>query len=343
MGYKNKYLIIITGLIVVFFLLSCEQTKPSRFESVLGTVCVITLYEQGYDRIYNDIFSRIKEIEDLMSVNIQSSDISRINAAAGIEAVQVHADTFKVIQRAVFFAEASDGVFDPTIGPLVSLWDIGENPRIPSQHEIEDILPLINWRNIKLDTQTNSVFLKYMGMALDLGAIAKGFAADEAAKIAKTNGITAAILDLGGDIVILGEKKDKSPWRVGIQSPHEVQNTPIGFVQITDKLATVVTSGIYQRFFEAHGKHYHHIFSPSNGYPVDNDLLSVTVISDISMDADALSTAIFVLGYEKGMALLELFPKAEAIFIFKDNNIKTTAGTNFILTDTGFVVRSNIF
>ena len=270
-----------------------------------------------------------------MSVNIAASDVSSINAAAGIAPVQVHEDVFKVIERALFFAEISGGAFDPSVGPLVSLWGIGgKNPRIPSQAEIDEVLPLINWRNIELDRRTHSVFLKRQGMALDLGAIAKGYAADEAAAIVKSARIKRAIIDLGGNIVTCGEKKDKNPWKVGIQNPNEKRGAYIGIVQVTKQ--SVVTSGVYERFFEEGGVRYHHIFSPSIGYPAENELLSVTVIANNSIDADALSTAVFVLGYAKGKALIESLSETEAVFVFKDLSVRKTPGADFILTDKTF-------
>ena len=331
MGYKLFYIFIILSLC------SCTRTQYSRSELALGSFCTVTLYEQGSRAVYNDIFTRIREIENLMSVNIPSSDISRINAAAGIEPVQVHEETFKVIERALFFAQLSGGAFDPTIGPVVSLWDInGKNPHIPSQEEIDKMLPLINWRNVELDAGSNSVYLTRRGMAMDLGAIAKGYAADETAIVIKNAGIKRALIDLGGNILIIGEKTDKKLWGVGIQNPLEDRGSVIGVLHISGK--TVVTSGVYERFFEKDGKRYHHLFDPSHGYPARNGLLSVTLITDVSMDADALSTSVFVLGYEKGLSLLKTLADTEAVFVFEDKSIRTTDGVNFTLTDKSFRV-----
>jgi len=336
----NKYrlsLCVLCGLLLIYNLsvLSCERPEHSRADVALGTVCTVTLFDQGKSSIYNDIFKRISEIENLMSVRIPTSDISRINAAAGIKPVQVHEETFKVIKRAVYYAELCGGAFDPTIGPLVSLWGFyNDNPRIPSQEEIDIVLPLINWRNIELDPETNSVFLTQHNMTLDLGAIAKGYAADESARIAREAGITAAIIDLGGDIMLLGVKKDKSLWKVGLQNPDEDQGFTIGYLQIPE--SSVVTSGVYERFFIEEGIRYHHIFQPSDGYPVNNGLLSVTIIAKNSMDADALSTAAFVLGYQKGRVLIESLPSVEAVFIFQDYTIRTTTGVNLVITDKSF-------
>jgi len=324
----------------LFFLLilcACVRTDPSRAEFTLGTVCQITLFDQANERVYREIFDRIREIENLMSVNIPGSDVSRVNAAAGIEPVQVHENVYTVIERALYFAQLSGGAFDPTVGPLVSLWGIGgDNPRVPKQQEIDFALSLINWRDVELDPVTRSVFLKRRSMALDLGAIAKGYAADEAAAIIKNSGIKRAIIDLGGNIVTLGENKDKRPWRVGIQNPIEGQGRGayIGVLQVTEQ--TVVTSALNERFFEENGYRYHHILSTSDGYPAENGLLSVTIIAHNSMDADALSTAAFVLGYEKGKELIESLPDTEAVFILNDLTARKTTGADFTLTDQTF-------
>ena len=344
-----KFFLLTYVLFGIFFPVSCSRTESSRSEFALGTVCSITLFDQADRRVYREIFKRIREIENRMSVNIPASDVSRVNAASGIEPVRVHEDVFKVIERAVYFAEITGGAFDPSVGALVTLWGIGgENPRVPTQEEIVEVLPLVNRRNIELDRTTRSVFLIRRGMALDLGAIAKGYAADEAAAIIKNAGIERAIVDLGGNIVILGEKKDKSPWRVGVQNPNEGRGVFIGVLQITETAAgplagegslsaqSVVTSGVYERFFEKGGRRYHHIFSPSNGRPAENDLLSVTIIAANSMNADALSTAVFVLGYAKGSALIEAQSETEAVFIFKDRSVRKTTGADFILTDKTF-------
>lgn len=332
-------------VLIIFF--SCSQIEPSHTEFALGTVCSVNLFEQGSKTLYDEIFNRICEIENLMSANIRSSDISRINAAAGIQPVNVSEETFFVIKSAVYIAMLSNGAFDPTIGPVVSLWGIGSaGEHIPYNYEIENLLSLVNWRNIELNESANSVFLTKHGMELDLGAIAKGYAADAASDIVKKAGIKRALIDLGGNIIIAGEKKDKSPWRVGLQNPYKTRGETIGYLQITMPqdsqsltVKTVVTSGVYERFFEAEGNRYHHIFSPSLGFPVQNGLVSVTVTADVSMDADALSTAAFVLGYEKGSALIESLAGIEAVFVFEDRSVRLTSGADFILTDNTFSLK----
>jgi thiamine biosynthesis lipoprotein len=313
----------------------CVRAEPSATEFVLGTVCSVTLYDQAKTQVYIDIFRSLREIENHMSLNLPDSDVARVNAAAGIAPVRVHDDVFDVIERALFYAGISGGAFDPTVGPLVSLWGIGgDNPRVPSQAEIDAVLPLINWRDIELDRGRRSVFLKRPGMALDLGAIAKGYAADKAAAIIKEARLKRAIIDLGGNVLTYGEKQDREPWRVGIQDPLDTRGAYIGIVE--GRAQTIVTSGVYERNFEADGVLYHHIFSPFDGYPVNNGFLSVSIIADTSIDADALSTAVFVLGYEKGLALIESLKGIQAIFVFEDLSVRKTEGVNFILTHNAY-------
>ena len=316
------------------------EVQPVRAEFVIGTVCAVTLYHYANEQVYRDVFARLREIENLMSVNISDSYVARINQAAGLEPVEVPDDVFTVIQRALYFAELSGGAFDPTIGPLVSLWDIGgDNQRVPSPQEIAAVLPLINWRDVELDAGQQTVFLRRQGMALDLGAIAKGFAADEAAVIIREAQINQAIVDLGGNILTIGVKQDGTPWRVGLQNPLENRGAYFGIV--TDWENTVVTSGVYERNFIFDGTVYHHLFSPTVGYPVRNGLLAVAIVAANSMDSDALSTAVFVMGYERGMALIESLDGVEAIFVFEDMSIRKTGGIDFTLTDEEYRLLSD--
>jgi thiamine biosynthesis lipoprotein len=313
-------------------LTGCRRGPPSQAEFVLGTLCTVNLYDQGRSAVYEEIFSRLREIEGRMSVTLRGTDVDRINAGAGVEPAAVHPDVFEVIELALHYAELSGGAFDPAIGPLVSLWDIGgDEPRLPSEEEIDALRPLVNWRDVELDREKLTVFLKKPGMALDLGAIAKGYAADEAAAVLQKRRIKRAIIDLGGNILVYGEKRDRSPWRVGIQNPLDSRGSYIGILEIGDQ--TVVTSGVYERFFEADGVRYHHILSPTGGYPVRNGLLSVSIVTRRSIDADALSTAVFVLGYERGRALVESLEGVGAVFVFEDKSIRLCGGAAFILTD----------
>ncbi|MCL2382026.1 MAG: FAD:protein FMN transferase [Treponema sp.] len=311
------------------------QADPFRVEFALDTICVVFLYDQANDEVYDAIFARIHEIERRMSAYLPDSDISRINAAAGIAPVRVYEDVFDVIERAVHFAEISGGAFDPAIGPLVSLWAImADDPRVPSPEEIAAVLPLVNWRDIELDRQQRAVFLRRPGMALNLGAIAKGYAADEAMAIVREARLERALVDLGGDVMTFGVKLDRTPWRIGIQNPLGERGDFIGVLSGWDM--AVLTSGVNERFFERDGVRYHHLFSPFDGHPARTGLLSVTIISGSATDGDALSTAVFVLGYERGRALIESIEGAGAIFVFEDRSVRVTGGVDFVLVDPEF-------
>ncbi|WP_041396320.1 FAD:protein FMN transferase [Gracilinema caldarium] len=327
--------IILLGSALIF--VSCTKPMPAQTEYVLGTLCTINLFDKGSSELYRTLFTRLREIENHMSVNKEGTELDRINTAAGRESVHVTADVVEVLAAALRYAELSDGAFDPTVGPLVKLWGIGsDNARVPKEHEIVHVLPLINWKDVVLDVQAKTVFLKRPGMALDLGAIAKGYAADEMARILKSNKVERAIIDLGGNVLAYGEKQGGKAWRIGIQDPTGERGAYVGILEIKNK--TMVTSGVYERFLLQDGIRYHHILSTQTGYPVQNGLLSVTIIGDHSIDADGLSTTVFALGYEKGRALLESLGNVEGIFIFEDGSLRATSGarSSFSLTSDNY-------
>jgi thiamine biosynthesis lipoprotein len=301
-------------------LIGCKRPLPPQSEFVLGTVCTINLYERGTAPLYRSLFARIREIEGMMSANQAGSDLDRINQNAGLAPVPVGPELITVLSRARYFAELSGGAFDPTIGPLVKLWGIGTDAaRVPAEEEIRAALDKVNWRDLEIDAAAGTAYLTRPGMALDLGGIAKGYAADAAAALLREAALPRAVIDLGGNIFALGEKAGGKPWRIAIQNPREARGTYIGVVEVRDR--TVVTSGVYERFLETAGRRYHHILSTADGYPADPGLLSVSVIAENSMDADALSTTLFVLGCERGQALAESLG-VEAIFVFEDLSIK---------------------
>ncbi|MDR3171849.1 MAG: FAD:protein FMN transferase [Treponema sp.] len=329
-------------LVPVFFSLAgCTESPSSQSAFVLGTLCTVNLYKQGSAALYSAVFSRLQAIEALMSVTLTGSDVDLINQNAGHEPVKVHDEVLAVLETALQYAELSGGAFDPTVGPLVKLWDIGsETPQLPSEVAIREALSRINWRDVFIDRAAGTVLLKQPGMVLDLGAIAKGYAADEAARILKEARIDGAIIDLGGNIFAFGAKegdnRDTVPWRIGVQNPLDERGTYIGVLTVQHK--SIVTSGVYERYADINGVRYHHILSTKDGYPVDNGILSVTIVAASSMDADALSTTVFTLGYEKGTALLADLDKVEAVFVFTDKRIRLTKGaaSMFTLTNTEY-------
>jgi thiamine biosynthesis lipoprotein len=333
---------------------SCAKAPPAQMEFALGTLCWVNLFEDGSDTLYARIFSRIREVDRTMSVQaadfqelltaplpgVQNRSLSGntaalvsgvvlINENAGRKAVQVRDDILEVLEQALHYAALSDGAFDPTVGPLVKIWGIGtDHQRLPPDVEIAEALNLVNWRDLEIDRSAGTAFLKRPGMSIDLGAIAKGYAADEAARIAREAKVRRAIFDLGGNIFALGarsgSRNEAVSWRIGVQDPLRERGAYIGVLPVQNK--SIVTSGVYERFFEVEGRRYHHILSTVNGWPVQNGLLSVTIVTENSMDADALSTAVFAMGYEKGFALIESLPNVEAVFVFEDRTVKITEG-----------------
>ncbi|KAA8667747.1 FAD:protein FMN transferase [Clostridium sp. HV4-5-A1G] len=327
-------------MICIIPLSSCSDigSEPmSRTEFMLGTICTITIYDHESKTTLDEAFSRVKQIENKMSVNKSGTEVDNVADAAGKNFVKVSDDTFYVLEKGKYYSEQSSGVFDITIGPLVKLWGIGtDHARLPSQKEIDEKKSLVNYKNLLLDEKGKRAMLVKPGMSLDLGGIAKGYAADEVVKVLKKNGVEHAIVDLGGNILTINGDPDGKPWNIGIQNPFKARGTPIGTIGVTNK--TVVTSGIYERYFEKNGKKYHHILNPFTGYPMDNDLASVTLVTDVSLNADAMTKNIFYLGLDKGAEYVKNISGLNAIFITKNKEVYVTEGlkNNFQLTDSSF-------
>ena len=315
-----------------------KKDKYERSEFVLGTIVTVKLFEDGSEALLDRVFERMTEIEDHMSFNSSESEVISINAAAGEKPVQVSEDTFEVISTAIKFASQSEGQFDPTIGPLVKLWGIGsEGAAVPSDTDRKKALELTDWNEVELNGYEKSVYLKKKNMMLDLGAIAKGYASDEVVRILEEASVSRAIINLGGNVYAYGEKADGSSWRIGIQNPFSTRGEYIGIIDLKNK--SVVTSGIYERFFEADGKKYHHLLNTETGYPIENELASVTIISESSINADAMSTILFSEGVEGGIEFLEkYYPEVDAIFITRDKEVYSTDLSDYEVkwTDTSF-------
>ena len=329
---KRIYILIL--IMIMSILVGCsneiKETTPIKVtEFVLGTIVDIQIYDEKDQEAVKLVTDRLREIEALMTINKEESDLQNLNKS-GAEGYVVNKETYKVIEDSLKYAEMSNGMFDPTIGPLIKLWNIGtDDARVPEQTEIESALPLVNYKNVKL-IEGNKVVLKEKNMIIDLGSIAKGYAADVAVEILKENKVERAIINLGGNIYALGDKGNGDPWKIGIQDPFSDRGEYLGVVSIANQ--TVVTSGIYERYFEEGGKRYHHIINPNTGYPVNNELASVTIVSDSSIDADALSTTTFVMGRDEGLKLIESIDNCEAIFVTKDKDIIVSSGlkNNFV-------------
>lgn len=318
-----------------------DNTKPVvKTNFLLDTLVKISAYGPEASGAIDDAFGRISDIQEKMTVNEDTSQVISINKASGKEGVIVDDETFAVIERGIFFSELSRGRFDITIGPLVKLWGIGtDRARVPSEEEIETAKILTDYTEVSLDNNLKEVLLNKESMGLDLGAIAKGYAADAAKEVLVGRGVKHAAIDLGGNMMLIGTKPDGTPWKIGVQDPFKPRGNVFATLDIIDK--TVVTSGIYERYFESGGKRYHHILDPKTGYPVDNGIASVTIITEKSIDADGLSTSVFALGLEMGMKLADEIPGVSAIFITKDKKVFVSPGVkdyNFTITDDSFKI-----
>jgi thiamine biosynthesis lipoprotein len=335
-------------LLAATLLCGCSRASDSKSVSASGfyfdTIITITLYGTEDQSPIDACFSLASHYEDLFSTTISDSEVSQINANAGSDTyVTVSDETLDLINAGIAYGKLSDGCFDITIGKLSSLWDfsdIAENldtpdneadaSLLPDPEEISRLCSHVNYENIRIDG--NNVLLTDPDAAIDLGGIAKGYIADRMREYLNEQGYHTGIINLGGNILTLGSKKSNSDYSIGIQMPFGESGEVIGVVGLPD--GSVVTSGVYERYFTVDGKRYHHILDVNTGYPCDNNLYEVTIISTSSMDGDALSTTCFVLGLEKGLQLIESLDETEAVFVTSDYEIYTTSGIGDTITFT---------
>jgi len=289
----------------------------------MGTVVEITLVgeeEQIARKAALQAFQEIKRIEYLMSPWIESSDVSRINRSAGKEWIKISSETIEVIKKAQEVSELSGGGFDITVSPLVQLWRKAREKGIPPpMQEIKENLSLVNFRDVTFNSE-GRVFLKKEGMAIDLGGIAKGYAVDKAFELLRDLGYKNLIVNAGGDLRV-GGSKPEGPWSIGIQHPRDPEKI-MARISVSD--TAVATSGDYEKFFIHQGKRYHHILNPKNGSPAE-ECQSVTVLHNEGARADALATAIFVLGPEKGYSVCQRQKGVDCLIVDKEGKITFSA------------------
>lgn len=329
---------------IVILATGCTPKNSNQYISdntfLLDTIVNVKIYDYEDEEIFKEVFEDIKDLEDLLSVHREGSDPYNINQKAGKEWVDISKETLEVLTTSQKIADLSNGYFDVTIGPLVSLWAIKPpEGHVPTPSELKDTLALTNYKKLRIDTKNSKAFLEEENMAINLGAIAKGYIADQVKENLVDKGITSGIINLGGNVVILGSKPDGSDFKVGIQNPGSERDDYLGTVEISDK--AVVSSGTYERYFEYEGKRYHHILNPYTGFPQENSLIGVTVIADDSTYADAMSTTLFLLGLEDGLSLAEGMNKIQAIFVTKDKKVYVSSGLKAIFElekDTEYVL-----
>ena len=318
----KKMLAVLIALMLMCGCANAQSTKPlARQDFMLDTVISISLYDNQDDAILDGAFALCEEYEQLFSRTISTSDVYRINHSDGAP-VEVADATAELLCIALEYARLSGGAFDPTIEPLVTLWDImADEPHVPDAGAISAALARVDWTKVSVDG--NVVTLR-AGMGLDLGGIAKGYIADKLREYLSENGVDSALINLGGNVLTLGGKPDGSNFTIGVQKPVGQNSDILGACRL--KGMSVVTSGIYERYFVENDRLYHHILDTKTGYPVENELYSVTIISPTSTDGDALSTICFALGSEDGMALIETLDGIECVYCLSDGTLLFSSG-----------------
>lgn len=291
----------------------------------LGTVINLTVAEPATEADLEAGYKLIQRFEDKLTVNRDESEVMTINHNAGIKAVAVPDDTYELIKLAVLVSRKHLG-FNVAIGPLVKLWKIGfKGANKPSDDDIKQRLKLIDPERIELNDDLQTVFLKDKGMEIDLGGIAKGYIADKIKKLWLKRGVKTGIIDLGGNVLLVGPSvHSDGMWNIGVQNPIKPRDVSLGVVHIPAK--SIGTSGIYERKLVIDGHEYHHMFDSKTGYPIKNNLASVTIVSDKSVDGEIWSTIGFYQGIEKGKALIEQQAGIEAVFITKELEAIPTSG-----------------
>lgn len=332
---KRLKTIIFITLIIPAIIISqsgCGSEEPvSKTSYYLDTICQIDIYsmdEEAANDAIQGAFKLCSEYEKLLSKTMEGSDIWNINHAEG-KAVKVDDKTIEVIEKGIYYGDLSKGRFDITIGKVTDLWDFhAEEPKVPDAEDISDALSHVNYKAIAIDG--NKVKLNDPDAQIDLGGIAKGYICDKVSEYLASQGVESGVVSLGGNIAAIGLKNGKDKWKIGIERPYSDRTEIVGLVEAEDM--TVVTSGVYERCFEQDGKVYHHILDIDNGYPVENEVESVSIISALgkSVDCDGLSTICLALGVEEGKALIESIDGIEAVFIDSEDNITCTEGAGFI-------------
>ncbi len=306
-------------IIMSLVLSSCKSEDKKTSVSFFAMDTYMTIEAYGGDEgAAQKAKERVTELEKLFSVTDENSEIFKLNSAGTAE---LSPESAELIGFALEMSEKTGGALDPTIYPILREWGFttGEY-RIPNDEEIAELLKNIGAD--KVHKNENKISLE-SGVMLDLGAVAKGYAGEECSKILRENCVNSALINLGGNIQLVGNKPDGTPWKIGVADPLDPNNN-IGVLSVSDCAA--VTSGNYQRYFIEDDVVYGHIIDPETGYPVNNDLLSVTIIADNGELCDALSTALFVMGYEKAERFWREYGNFEAVFVVNDNTVRVTDG-----------------
>ena len=307
------------------FPLHSEPVVVKRVQMQMGTLVTITSVarsEAVAQAAATAGFAEIRRLEEILSTWIPTSELSRVNASAGIMPIHVSPDTLTVVQRAVQASEMTDGGFNIAIGPAVDAWNVVEGQRIPTESELNALRPLVDLQAVYTDVREQTIYLGKAGMRIDVGGIGKGYAADQAVDALRKAGAVAGVVALSGDIKTFGRLPGGKMFPVGIQHPRE-DGSVLAWIDLQDE--AISTAGDYERFFEREGVRYHHILDPRTLQPA-RSCQSVTVIAREGVWADGLDTGIFVMGPERGMELVEQLPDVEAIIVDAEGRLLVSSG-----------------
>lgn len=324
MKKKWKHLLLLSLLLYIPCIAGCGSSEPvTKTGFYFNTVITLTGYGSHAEEIIDEAFSLCDTYERTFSRTLEGSDVWNINHSAG-RPVEVSDETVFLLKTALYYSELTGGLIDPTIAPLSELWNFSGDPAgpVPSSEDIEAALVHIDYTCIKIDR--NTVLLDDPGAQIDLGFIAKGYIADQMKSFFLEKGMEHALINLGGNVLAVGSKPDGSAYKTGIRKPFSSRNETVSIVALEDR--SLVTSGSYERCFTQDDVLYHHILNPTTGYPSDNGLTGVTILSDTSLEGDALSTSCFLLGPDRGFSLIESLSDVEALFIMEDGSIIKTDG-----------------
>lgn len=314
---------LLVALLLLFVGAGCQGQKKalSRTDYLLDTVVTLTLYGAA-EADLDAAFSEIRRLSDLLDAYAPFSDLGWLQAAAGQRFVAVSEETMELLVFAKEIYERTGGYLDVTVGPLIDLWDIQNGGHYPTAEELSAARGLLGMDNLVLDEANGAAYLARPGMRLDLGALAKGYIADKVKALLLSRGVKSGVIDLGRNILLIGEKPGQEPFSIGIQSP-DASGELLRVLALRDK--SLVTSGTYERYFDYRGQRYHHVLDPFTGFPADRGLLAVTILSGSSLLGDALSTSCLLLGVEEGLALIDSIPEAEALFVRTDGSVITSS------------------
>lgn len=314
----KKLLLAAVGLLLVALLLrprpGGQLVEVRRL--AMGTLVAVKLYEDQAKAapLIDEAFAEIGRIDSLMSRYIEESEANQLERLAVDRAVTCSPEMALVLQQSQRYARLTGGAFDVTIGPLTRLWNFPDVAAPPAAGRIDSALALVGYQAVEVEGR--QVRITRPGARLDLGGAAKGYAVDRAVDRLRERGVEQGLIEAGGDIRFWGEKPDGRPWRFGIQHPRD----PARYIQVEDiGLAAIATSGDYEQFFELAGKRYHHILDPTTGYPAEG-AISATVWAKTALEADILSTAVFILGPERGIVWVETLPETEALVFFSEGD-----------------------